>query len=688
MPTGIMPMFNFHRIIAIFKKELKFTLRDPDLILTILLLPMIIYPMMAIGGSVFLGQAMQKVEKAEVSVLLPTVLEPFAEKMATETLKLSFSIQPEEKLEQLKNGEIDAIVTIATTSADFAAVESSETLGLRIHFDSTRWRSDKASEAIYDALAEVREELRDKRLLHKNLPQSFYYPFKLIQKNVAKPAKMGGFMVGNILPMIVIVFSMLCAFYSAIDLTTGEKERGTLETLLLSPVPFSEILVGKFFTVVAVILLSVAINLLFLGGTFKFGLYQMGKMVSQSLIIETSFSVTSLIFLLMIPFAATVAGIMMSISFMAKTMKEAQNYLAPILSLMIIPAVSGAIPGVDLTVLTALIPIVNISLMLKAFFVGDWSMNMYLLTFAACTAHCILTLALAARLFRSEDLFDRGSSELAHLFHPVPPRQTSPSARASIFIFGVVLALAFFLGDSLQNNDSYSLITGLALLQLVVILLPPLAYLLFYRYRLIATLDLESTRIHLRNFFIIPVMSICVLVWVMQYSLWQNHFFPAPQELNQLFIGFFDVAPFWWVFLVGSLLAGFCEEVLFRGVIMKGLQTRLGSTWSLMLTSVMFGLFHITPYKMVSTGLIGLWLGFLYLRTGSLWSNIYAHAFNNAVALIGVYAFYLSGEKEPAITKTLMLPLPLLIGAAVVFVLLLPRLKSSVIANEKTADML
>jgi membrane protease YdiL (CAAX protease family) len=106
-------------------------------------------------------------------------------------------------------------------------------------------------------------------------------------------------------------------------------------------------------------------------------------------------------------------------------------------------------------------------------------------------------------------------------------------------------------------------------------------------------------------------------------------------------------------------------------MIFKGLQTRIGAVWALLLSSAMFGFFHITPYKMVTTALIGLWLGFLFWRSRSLWTSIYAHAFNNAVALAGVYAVSQAAEKEPEIVRSFSLPLPILVVSAVVFLLLL-----------------
>ncbi len=677
MLTDIMPKLNLKNILSIFKKELVFTLRDADLILTIVLLPMIVYPLLAIGGAIFVGQAKSSVEKAEVKVVLPEILHKFEQKLATQTVTLAFAADPQKHFDELKDAKIDALVEIATLSADFAEPHATESLGLQIKYDRTRWRSDKASDLIYDQLANLREELRESRQKARNIGEDFFFPIRIKEENIAVPSKMGGSMVGDLLPSLIIIFSMLGAFYSAIDLTTGEKERGTLETLLLSPVSFNEIMLGKFLTVVAVVMISVSINLFFLGGTFKFGLYQMSRIMSVKLMVETSWTSIILIFFAMIPLAATISAAMMAVSFMARTMKEAQNYLAPIISLLILPSFSGSMPGIDLTLFTASIPIVNLSLLFKAFFVGDWSFGMYLMTVSASMIHAVIALALAASLFRSEDLFDRSGGELAHLFYPVASTCTAPTARGALFIFGVVIGLAFSVGELLQNNPRWSLITGLAMLQLLVILAPPLVYLLFYRYRLVPTLNLELNRLRLGDFLIVPVMSLCVLVWIMQYSLIQNHFFPAPDELNRLFIGFFDVAPVWWVFVVGSLMAGFCEEFLFRGVILKGLQRRLGIVWALIISSCMFGLFHITPYKVVSTGLIGLWLGYLRYRTGSLWLSIYGHAFNNAVALALVYAISRSGaEAAGQVGKSLFVPWPLLTGSLFIFWFLHRRLSN------------
>ncbi|MBU1105151.1 MAG: CPBP family intramembrane metalloprotease, partial [Candidatus Riflebacteria bacterium] len=302
--------------------------------------------------------------------------------------------------------------------------------------------------------------------------------------------------------------------------------------------------------------------------------------------------------------------------------------------------------------------------------------GLFAMAFAASLVHCLLALLFASSVFRREDVLVSDSGDIAQLFHPVLPGRTSPSARASVYIFGFVFMLIYYLGSFFQNNSRWSLVTGLALIQVFIILSPPLLYLLFYRYRLVATLDLQWQKIRLANLVMLPVLTLCVLVFVLKYSLVQNMLFPMPVEMDKLFLGFFDVAPVWWVFVVLSLFAGFCEEILFRGVIQNGLRTRLGPWGALIITALMFGFFHLTPYKMVTTALLGLWLGTIYQITGSLWMSMYTHAFVNALAGVVLYTGYKAGGEEVArVAAQPDIPLSIVFGAMLVFAVLFAKFR-------------
>ncbi len=245
-------------------------------------------------------------------------------------------------------------------------------------------------------------------------------------------------------------------------------------------------------------------------------------------------------------------------------------------------------------------------------------------------------------------------------------------------MFGLAFFLLTGISPFILNSNHFSIATGLGITQILFYLLPPLVYLQFYRYRIIESLDLEFKKMRLENFFIIPVMTLCVLVFVVQFGIWQAPVLPEAKELTGMFAGLFDSAPFWWILLIMSPLAGTCEEVLFRGFIQKGLRTRLGPWPAIIVTSMMFGFAHISPAKIITTFLIGLWMGYIYQITGSLWMSIATHAFNNALAgTVMYFAFKMDIKQSAAVISDpaamTSLPPQLLLFAALVFATLLPR---------------
>lgn len=664
---------NCKRIYKIFRKEIIFSLRDSDLLLFILVLPFLIYPIMAVLSVTVASQSQQVVSQAEVRAILPSELERFAERIATTTLKLTFAPDPMQLIEELQQDKTDAIVEVATPSADFFKAESSETIGLKIHYDRTRWKSDKAEEMLTDALLEIKKDLGLLRLEHKKLPESFLTPLRVFSRNIAKPAKMGGFYIGQLLPGLIIMFAVMGAFMSSLDLTAGERDRGTLETLLLSPVPLKELMLGKLTAITGIIMISVSVNLSCMAIMAKVLSWQIGAEMATKISLEASFSALLQVFLLMIPFSFGMSTLFMTIAFMAGTIKKAQMYLSPMMGFIIIPSFVGMVSGFDLSPVTAAIPVLNLALTFKAIFMGTCTNSLYLLTMIFSSFHCLLIVLLASSVYRSEDVLVSESGSLANLLHPAAPGQTAPTARAAVYMFGLAFLLLVAGSSFFQKPELFSMITGLGLTQLLFYLTPPLLYLRFYRYQIIASLDLDLHKIRLENFLLIPVMTLCVLVFVLQFSIWQTRFMPEPKELSSMFAGLFTSAPLWWILLIISPLAGICEEVLFRGFIQKGLRTRLGPWAALVIASMMFGFAHLSPARMGTTFLLGLWMGYIYQITGSLWFSIATHAFNNALAGSVLYFAYTMGAKDASGASLPTMPLPLLLFAILVFTLLIPR---------------
>jgi sodium transport system permease protein len=181
--------------------------------------------------------------------------------------------------------------------------------------------------------------------------------------------------VGGMLPYLFIIFCFMGALYPAIDLGAGEKERGTLETLLLAPIPRYQIVLGKFFVIFTTGVTAALLCLTSLGVM----LAAKGQEITGELgEVIASVSVVDLVLIaaMLIPTAAMFAALLLSVSIYAKSFKEASAYCGPLNFLVIVPALIAMLPIVKLDWYWAMVPITNISLAIKELIKGTMNYEM------------------------------------------------------------------------------------------------------------------------------------------------------------------------------------------------------------------------------------------------------------------------------------------------------------------------
>ena len=187
--------------------------------------------------------------------------------------------------------------------------------------------------------------------------------------DVASKQERFGKLAGGWLPYVFILFGFMGAMYPALDLGAGEKERGTLETILSSPASRLDIVLGKF-----IIIMSAAFLTAFLAlGGILIGIQQISEIPSDLLIlINEIFTIKTiaLIMTLVLPVSAFFSAALLGLSIYAKSFKEAQSIVAPLNIVIIFPAVIGTLPGIELNAITSLIPILNVSLASKDIIAG------------------------------------------------------------------------------------------------------------------------------------------------------------------------------------------------------------------------------------------------------------------------------------------------------------------------------
>ncbi|MCA9736146.1 MAG: ABC transporter permease, partial [Gemmatimonadetes bacterium] len=275
-------------------------------------------------------------------------------------------------------------------------------------FDAADDLSRRGRDVLAGALGDFEEGVLERRLTERGLPAYFADPIHVADSSVALPEEVGGYALGRFLPMLLIVITLLGTFYPAIDLAAGEKERGTLETLLTAPVPSREIVTGKFLTVAAVGVVAAGLNLLSMLLTFQTGLFQF----AGALDIEFSVPLDRLIviFLTLIPLAVFFGSLFLGVAVRARSFKEAQNALTPIYMIALMPALLPLFPGIEFTPAMAVAPIAGVALFFRELMGGNAPVLLGLVAVGSTAVYAWAALAFAAASFGSEDVLFGGDS--------------------------------------------------------------------------------------------------------------------------------------------------------------------------------------------------------------------------------------------------------------------------------------
>lgn len=271
--------------------------------------------------------------------------------------------------------------------------------------DSTIRLSEEADDRIRAVVDRTGHRLVEKRLEARALGDEFLKPLTMARgTDLATKSQKALSLIGQFLPYIIIAFAFLGGMYPAIDLAAGEKERNTLETLVLSPVGRTEIALGKFLVILTTALTAAVLGVVSIALSIH---YIAPRGFLEQLDIQLAPSTAVLVAWLAVPPAAAFAGIFLAISIYARSFKEAQNYIGPLQFILILPAMAPMLPGMEMSWRMAAIPLVNVSMLSKDFLKGETNWGYYGLTLASCLALAGLCIAYAIRQFRREDVLFR-----------------------------------------------------------------------------------------------------------------------------------------------------------------------------------------------------------------------------------------------------------------------------------------
>ena len=656
---------------TILGKELRDTLRDKRTLIMMIGVPVLLYPAMLLVGlqSALLQHARLEATVSRVAIQAEDggLIASWLDEMPKVDL-----LEPENPDQALSERELDAIVVAKGNVPELLAGDC--TVPIEIRFDGTEFASRDAAGRLANELENVSERLQIERLDRAGLADDFVLPLDVKREDVAPPAKTTGTVLGLILPVIMIVMIALGAFYPAVDLTAGEKERGTFETLLATPTSKLEIVTGKFLTVFLLAMATGFLNLASMGVTLAFAFSQFAATIGGQLPIEIEVPVAAffIILLAIIPLGFVLSALMMSIAVFARSFKEAQNYITPFFMIITLPAVVAGFPGSELGPINQFIPIANVVLLFRELLTGKAGFEAVFAVLLSTTVFALLSLLFAAWLFQREEVVlseERGIPLSFRRADFVPRRALTPGA--ALGLFAGVLVIIFYAGSLAQQRD---FIKGLLFTEWGLILLPVLLLLCYARTDWRYALNLRTLSPAGLTGAILLAPS--ALILILQVSSWHNAVLPMPQQyeeaFRELFSGGDTTGGLVLLLFTAAFSPAICEEALFRGALLTGLRTRLGLWASVLTVGLLFGLFHLSVYRIVATGLLGALLTYAVLRTGSISAGVLMHFLVNTLAIL------LATDKVPtAVTSLLQLetvaqtgvPKPLLAAASLVFLL-------------------
>jgi sodium transport system permease protein len=357
------------KFLTIAKKELTDITRDRRTIIMMIVLPFVLIP--GLFGVVYTIQS-QQAEKATEQQMKVSF---FGQEYAPELYQAFADLDKVIILDQIPADSVDSYIQNEYLDAAIyvnreyqESIDQNKQAPIIIKFKGTD-SFGITRDRIKSLLTAQENQIITKRMNQLNLKPDIVKAYQIEYKDIASTQEKLGKFVGGFLPYFFIIFGFMGAMYPALDLGAGEKERGTLETILSSPATRLDVVLGKFLVVMlaAITTAFIALGGMYLGiQTFP----DIEPWVLEVVNVILSAKTVILMMSLIIPISAFFSALLLGLSIYAKSFKEAQSIVGPLNIAIIFPAMIGMIPGIELNAITSLIPILNVSLASKDIIAG------------------------------------------------------------------------------------------------------------------------------------------------------------------------------------------------------------------------------------------------------------------------------------------------------------------------------
>jgi sodium transport system permease protein len=390
-------------IFRIFRKELLDTLRDRRTLMTMLVIPILVFP---ITLNVFMNISNSFQESASAKIMKIGIAGDKTQSYTQQLEAIPAAVGPKKIIVFKDSAALRTAIESDQIQLGLLIPENAQKLGEQQQTVTLNWLLDASevgrAERAELYAASLKANAEAERLQKLGLRPEQIRPLVVNTVNCASDKKMVGQLAGGFLPYIFIAFGFIGCMYPAIDLFTGEKERGTIETLLTVPVLRWKILLGKMLVVVSsgMVAASCALFGLFISIEFL-------DLADNKELLEVIHSILTpnfilSMFALLLPLVIFFAGLMIPIAIYAKSFKEAQSIITPLNILVVLPSMVGFFPGIALDLSTVFIPVINVVLATKALIAGTLTWGYFLSVFGMMCALAVIAIGISYKQFDKE----------------------------------------------------------------------------------------------------------------------------------------------------------------------------------------------------------------------------------------------------------------------------------------------
>ena len=678
---------SWHNVKLIFQREVRDQARDRRTLFMIGVLPLLLYPLLGMSVlqlSQFLHKSASRIlvltegelptsppliEGKQFSATLfekddqPALLEVQVQKYDAERAKLEKQSAADFAQTVLRQKEFDAVVLFPPDFVENLEKHRAALSALREKKDSSNAvepavpkpeilhnsaleKSQAAFVRVYEVMHRWQDAIGKDNLEKQNVSPESIRPFELHATDVAEEGHKDAAIWSKILPFVVMIWALTGAFYPAVDLCAGEKERGTLETLLSSPAQRSEIVCGKLLTIMAFSMATSLLNLLFMGLTGVFIIQQIGSAGAHGVMNLGPPPVWAAAWLVLalVPISAFFSALCLAIAAFARSTKEGQYYLMPLILIILPLMVLPMTPGTELDLGKSLIPVTGLVLLLRALLEGNYQQAApFILPVIGVTLiGCWLAIRWAVEQFNKESVLFREGERLdvgMWLRHLVRDREDTPSPAEAVFCGVIILAIVFVLNMAFAGAQRAPLTfrdvaVSTLVLQLTAILTPALLMAIMLTGRPDKTLLLGKPQwltLPAAALLAIALHPFIQLLRMVVMALYPLHTAP---ELESLEKALFAAPSIWQLLLIVAVTPAICEELAFRGFILSGLRKTGGKWRAIILTSLFFGITHSVIQQSLTAFVMGCVIGYIAVQTNNILPGMLFHVTNNVLGVI------------------------------------------------------